>query len=238
MSQRSTCPVIGKGKDQECHMGQSWLEAFEFSVNKSPTEGSNRKDKVSTGKGLYLHKGLDRSNTKAVSFEDPSHWLCTVLGDEGPCPAQPKNHPMEAREPQQGCPLLLGILALISIFEQVWHVLPWPSCFFSFSPTCCVYPTAFNPGVGCWYPLKTRVHKQWWGSVTNSLKIENGGKKGKHLLVVTLIKMTSPDILLLLKILPRQGNGFDMNRQACVNPFKLIWFSLFSAKGIRWLRTW
>lgn len=74
--------------------------------------------------------------------------------------------------------------------------------------------------------------------MTNSLKTETG-EEGKHLLVVTLIKMISLDILLLfLQILPRQSNGLDMNREACVNPFKLIWFGSFSAKGIRWLRIW
>lgn len=42
----------------------------------------------------------------------------------------------------------------------------------------------------------------------------------------------------MLQTLLRQRNRSDVNRGACVNPFKLIWLSLFAAKGIRWLRIW
>lgn len=49
-------------------MGRWWWETSEVSIEKALITGSVGKDKVGTGKGLYLHKGLDRSSKKGVTL--------------------------------------------------------------------------------------------------------------------------------------------------------------------------
>lgn len=93
-------------------------------LTKALIAGSIGKDKVGSGKGLYLHKGLDRCNKKGVTFsplETPAidFALCWGMKDHSST-VKKSSHGGMARRPQQSCPLLLlDVPAPISLSVQV-----------------------------------------------------------------------------------------------------------------------